>query len=543
MIVAMLLVVGLAARSVYARMLDDRAGELRAIVNVALGVAARIHAEESAGKLSRAAAIEQFRAELRTLHYGKDGDYYAYRMDGTALVIPSQPASEGKNLLDNRGPDGRQIIREQVDIVHRGGGTTMVLRARPGGTVPVPKFNYVAGYAPWDVFIGAGLFVDDIDAAFDRTLLSLSLAVAVVLAAAGALAWLVSRSIARPLGRLEHTMSVLSGGELASDVPFLDRPDEIGRMARAVSAFRENMAVRQRLEAEQAAAEGAARASHQRTRMELATQVQSEIGGVADALLGASATMTAAAGRMTAVIGETQGQTATIARAVEQSSGSTQAVAAATEQLAVSVEDIRRRAGQSSTNAAQAASDAQRTEAIVRELTTAAHRIGDVVGLIRNIAGQTNLLALNATIEAARAGEAGKGFAVVASEVKTLAGSTAKATEEIGAQIVQIQRVTSDAAAAIGGIVGTINEISATAAAIADAIEQQGTATQNIARNIQETAQGASMVADTIDRVRAGIADAGGAAGDVGKEAAELAERARHLSEQVARTTAQIRAA
>src|SRR5256885_11075360 len=55
--------------------------------------------------------------------------------------------------------------------------------------------------------------------------------------------------------------------------------------------------------------------------------------------------------------------------------------------------------------------------------------IGDVVNLIRHIAGKTNLLALNATIEAARAGETGRGFAVVASEVKSLAVQTAKATD------------------------------------------------------------------------------------------------------------------
>jgi methyl-accepting chemotaxis protein len=543
MIVALLVVVGLAARIQYVRMFDDREAGMRALVEVGLGVAERIHAEETAGRLSRAAAIEQFRTELRALRYGADGFYYAYKMDGTALLVPSQPASEGQNMLDSVGPDGRKIIREQVDIARGGGGFLMVSRARPGGTVPVPKFNYLAVYAPWDVFIGVGLYVDDIDIAFRAILTRLGVAMAVVLLVAGGLAWFVARGITRPLGALEHAMAGLAGGELATDVPFLDRPDEIGRMARAVSAFREGMVVRQRLEAEQAAAEGTARVNQQRTRMELAQQVQSEIGGVAEALLADSAAMTGAAARMTTVMGETQEQTAAIARSVEQSSSNTQAVAAATEQLAVSVDDIRRRAGQSSSIAVQAAADAQRTEAIVRELTTAARKIGEVVGLIRDIAGQTNLLALNATIEAARAGEAGKGFAVVASEVKTLAGNTAKATEEISTQIVQIQRVTGEAATAISGIVGTINEISTAAAAIAEAIEQQGTATQNIARNVQDTAQGAAVVADTIGRVRAGIADASGAAGDVGEAASGLAARARHLSEQVARTTTQIRAA
>src|SRR5205085_2939014 len=79
--------------------------------------------------------------------------------------------------------------------------------------------------------------------------------------------------------------------------------------------------------------------------------------------------------------------------------------------------------------------EAESTNQQIAGLAEAAQKIGDVVKLIRDIAGQTNLLALNATIEAARAGDAGRGFAVVASEVKSLAVQTAKATEEIAAQL------------------------------------------------------------------------------------------------------------
>ena len=82
-----------------------------------------------------------------------------------------------------------------------------------------------------------------------------------------------------------------------------------------------------------------------------------------------------------------------------------------------------------------AVGEAQATNRHIGALAQAAQKIGDVIKLIRNIAGQTNLLALNATIEAARAGEAGRGFAVVASEVKSLAVQTAKATEDISSQI------------------------------------------------------------------------------------------------------------
>ena len=96
---------------------------------------------------------------------------------------------------------------------------------------------------------------------------------------------------------------------------------------------------------------------------------------------------------------------------------------------------------------------------MTRSMASSARRqhVGEIVGLINDIASQTNLLALNATIEAARAGEAGKGFAVVASEVKQLANQTSHATDEIRAQIETMQKMTGGAVSAINTITQTIS--------------------------------------------------------------------------------------
>ena len=179
----------------------------------------------------------------------------------------------------------------------------------------------------------------------------------------------------------------------------------------------------------------------------------------------------------------------------------------------------------------------------MRALAEGAEKIGQVVGLISNIAGQTNLLALNATIEAARAGEAGRGFAVVASEVKSLAGQTARATEEISAQVGQIQASTRDAVSAIKAIASTIETVSSIATAIAAAVEQQGAATGEIARNIQQTAQATSDVTSAIGGVREASGETGSIAGQVLGSASGMLEQAEFLTKEVARFVQTVRAA
>ena len=145
--------------------------------------------------------------------------------------------------------------------------------------------------------------------------------------------------------------------------------------------------------------------------------------------------------------------------------------------------------------------EAQATNRDIEVLAVAAQKIGDVVKLIRNIAGQTNLLALNATIEAARAGEAGRGFAVVASEVKSLAVQTAKATEDISSQILEVQNSTDKTVESIGRITQRMGEIDTYTSAAAESVREQNIATSEISRNVASAAGGTKLVVSVLDEV------------------------------------------
>jgi methyl-accepting chemotaxis protein len=193
--------------------------------------------------------------------------------------------------------------------------------------------------------------------------------------------------------------------------------------------------------------------------------------------------------------------------ASNEASANVETAAVAADELTGSIGEIGRQLGMTTDIVRGAVNEARGTNQQIAALAQAAQKIGDVIKLIRTIAGQTNLLALNATIEAARAGEAGKGFAVVASEVKSLAVQTAKATEDISQLIMSVQGATTGAVAAIGRIAGRMEEIDRYATAVSSAVEEQSAATTEISQNVASAAQGAKLVVSVLAEVASAATD------------------------------------
>jgi methyl-accepting chemotaxis protein len=375
---------------------------------------------------------------------------------------------------------------------------------------------------------------------------------AIVLAmVAGMLLWL-HRRVVRAISSMAAYMKRLAEDDYETDVPFSTRRDEIGDMAGAVAVFRAAGLEKRRLEVEaaearlvidgerstrEAEAEQSRRAArfavdtigeglHRLADGNLVQRLETPLAEGADrlradfnlsveklqrTLLG----IHASAAAIRTGLEEISTASDDLSRRSEQQAASLEETAAALDHITDTVRKTAEGAGNARTVVADTKANAEQSSSVVHqaiaamgEIEKSSREIGNIIGVIDEIAFQTNLLALNAGVEAARAGEAGRGFAVVAQEVRSLAQRSAEAAREIkalignsSAQVGAGVRLVAETGGALEKIVTQVAAINDVMVEIAASADDQATGLRQVNVAIgqmdQVTQQNAAMVEQT----------------------------------------------
>ncbi len=475
-------------------MLEDQKAKLK----VATHTAALTVGHAIEGVTEPEKRIEIIRKLVDDIRFEEDKSGYYFVYENTVnIALPPAKAKQGQDLGENKDKNGVYFVKELMEAANKGGGFVQYVFPKPPGNQDTPKLGYAELIPGTKMWIGTGIYIDNIDtyvknmgaemnAQVRSSLVAMLVGSGLVFVAIISIILLIAFGIVRGLNNVVESLRDIAQGEgdLTRRLK-INTNDEIGQLGKGFNSFIEKL---------QGIIGGVVANSQQ---VEGASTNLAQVARDMSASAGESSERSNA---VAAAVEEMNTNLTNVAAAMEESSTNTAMVASAAEEMHATINEIAGNAEQARVISEQAVHKAEAASAKMTELGNAAQAINKVTEAITEISEQTNLLALNATIEAARAGEAGKGFAVVANEIKELAKQTAAATLDIKQQIEGVQGTTGETIKEIKEITAVIDNVNTIVSTIASAVTEQSAVTQEIAKNIEHASQGLQEVNENVSQ-------------------------------------------
>ena len=513
-------------------LLEAKKTELRHSLDIAMSLAKPYYDASTTGSDTEK---QQAIALLKQLQYGKDGYFFGYDGASVRIFSGSSNAKVGDSFRDYKDVNGVLLINELVKAGQAGGGFVTYHFPRPGeNTTAYPKLSYALWLEKWNLMIGTGFYIDDIDEAvakahaisqkqIHRTLMLIFVVTAIILAGVLAMAMVTAKKMLQPINALAKSLrDIASGGGDLTRRLARENDDELGEVTQAFNAFADTI-----------------------------HKLVSHIQELTRALSKVSRSVAANTTDTFQILDLQRAQTLQVASAINEMAASAQEVARSTQDAASAANSAEQSSKSAEVTAVESIKQIHELSSEVRlntegleELQTNVHGISSVLDVIRGIAEQTNLLALNASIEAARAGEQGRGFAVVADEVRALAARTQSSTREIQEMISRLQTSTTNASESIKRSLAkgdsSVQLVSATADVL-KTIDSQVSTINERSLQIATAAEEQTQVIESINQNMHQIADATESANQSASQSQVLGGELEKIGEQLEQLVSQFK--